>query len=173
MLLLHDLRIVAPCHEEESIRELCALLVPQQMYAGMVHEMVITWAESSVGPFAMEFQLSCTEEAAPLPMVASLLLCARGWRLSELLRSCLSPLAARMTVSCICCTVALIFLCQGERALRKDLCKLLSKCLGPADEELWTTQGIGDSDKDPLHAQIHCIAINVTVCLFCAMLQAI
>ena len=72
------------------------------MYAGLVHDMLITWAESSVEAFAMEFQLSWTEEAAPLPTVALLLLCARGWRLSELLRSCLSPLAARMTVSCIC-----------------------------------------------------------------------
>lgn len=47
----------------------------------------------------MEFQLSCTDDDVPLPTVASPLLWCTGWRLSVLLRSCLSPLAARVTVS--------------------------------------------------------------------------
>ena len=47
----------------------------------------------------MEFQLSCTDKDAPLLAVALPLLWGIGWRFSVLLRSCLSPLAARMTVS--------------------------------------------------------------------------
>ena len=64
-----------------------------------MQQVKVTWMESSAEGLGMEFQLSCTDGAPPLLDPVSVALWGAGWRLSDPLRSCLSPLAARMTVS--------------------------------------------------------------------------